>query len=187
LFFANPSYTVSRFDPLLKEIIKFQEFEDDAKENMEEIYKNLFSTNLMDKNTFYRIQMENENFQKIINEKIEEIYNNLTELKNEKITANEFLIFLIKLRFEALVNRAHNLENTYLCDTTPPIDENLYNLWNGVDQKFIDKHKKMGIDIEKKIKQDNALNSEVRKNYTKSYQFIISLIKKPFKFFLLMN
>lgn len=120
LTFANNSNAVSRFDTILKEIIKYQEFEIDSKNNISNIHNDLKTVIMLDKKTLSQSQKKIEHYQDEINRLIDKIYNYLIELKNKKKSGDEFLYFLLKLRFNTLINRAHDLEQSDLFYTTPP-------------------------------------------------------------------
>ncbi|MDP1723325.1 MAG: hypothetical protein Q8L85_01315 [Alphaproteobacteria bacterium] len=157
LTFANSSHAVSRFDPILKEIIKYQEFENETNnkiKNNEQLYSNVINKNYYD----HRFVQE------CRDEFIAELYNNIIKLQNSKTTGSDFLKYLLNKRLEAYIyNPSKRLEDGIV--TNIPFNDFLFNSW-------IKLHK---------AQQYYDYNKFASKNDNKRYELIVNLIKKAFQ------
>ncbi|MDP3532683.1 MAG: hypothetical protein Q8S31_05280 [Alphaproteobacteria bacterium] len=157
LTFANSSHAVSRFDPILKEIIKYQEFENETNnkiKNNEQLYANVINKNYYD----HRFVQE------CRDEFITELYNNIIKLQNSKTTGSDFFKYLLKKRLEGYIyNPSKRLEDGIA--TNIPFNDFLFNSW-------IKLHK---------AQQYYDYNKFASKNDNKRYELIVNLIKKTFQ------
>jgi hypothetical protein len=167
LTFANTSHAVSRFDPILKEIIKFQEFEIEAQEKLEKA---------QNKNETIKTQIDNidndeilEKFSKKYNtyqdEQINKFFELITKLQHNEISGSDFLEQLLKDRLHGLIYlRSRTLiSQTYFLNM-PPLDEKLFKLWARDDSN-----------------ESMQYNMLVKKNNITRYQLTVILIKKIFQ------
>ena len=165
LTFANSSNAVSRFDPILKEIIKYQEFEMEARE----LTAKNQNENVVVKKAIYSYKNFKDiekNKNKTVDELIDELYNLAKKLQLNEISGSDFLEFLLNKRLlNSIFGRASQIEvknDSYL--RIPPLDEILFELWNKKDHDELIKY-----------------NKEVRIENINRYQFNIILIKKTFE------
>lgn len=163
LFVSNNAFSTSSFDPVLKEIVKFQEFQAEMNERYEKILSNKKFVTIQMKNTFYKQHNKNK-------KSLENFINKLYQ-SNKCISKNEFLQFLLEIRMQILLHRTENIEQKNLINVTPPLNEELFNSWmNKFDEK-----------TNNEIKDNLELNTFAKENNIKRYQFIVSLIKKTFQ------
>jgi hypothetical protein len=121
LIFANHSHAVSRFDSILKEIIKYQEFEAGSEIEIHKLMsenKEICSPELKDGTEKHIKQRD---------EFIELLYNKAIHLQNNNISGSSFLEYILEHRLKHLVyRRTLSLEkNTTNFFNTPPEDNYL--------------------------------------------------------------
>ncbi|MDP3532684.1 MAG: hypothetical protein Q8S31_05285 [Alphaproteobacteria bacterium] len=173
LIFANPSYSVSRFVTILKEIDKFEHFEHEA--NCQTIKEGEKFENLgnKEKNEYLNLKekkiKKDGSFNKQMNEFIESLRNYADKLIKNEISGCDFLKYLLKTRLKSFVCKpAYLLENTQsLFDPTLPVPFNgfVFNAWTKLYR--CEEYRKL-----------NKIASKVNNN---RYELVVILIKKTFQ------
>jgi hypothetical protein len=162
LFFTNQSFSVSRFDSILKEINKYQDFETESEIQI----CNFIEENPKISNEYLKFFTQ----QHIVKRDIfvESLYEKALKLQKGKLTGSEFLHYLLEHRLKSLYgSTCHLEENDWNFINIPPDDTCLFNKW-------LSKYS-----TEKVYSQFNEL---VKNANLKSYQLIVLLIKKTFQF-----
>ncbi|MDP3532682.1 MAG: hypothetical protein Q8S31_05275 [Alphaproteobacteria bacterium] len=162
ILFASTTYGVSRFDPILKEIIKYQEFEIEAKEYRHQLLNKKKVTNLDTKETIYNLKEKNELKENDDDIFIEKLYFFAKEsIKNDDSAIN-FFEFLLENRLEKFIYYSYKATETLLTTNValPPQDIELFNQCNHHDIEY---------------------STLTRITNIERYQLIVSLIKKLFQ------
>ena len=167
LTFSTDSNAVSRFDPILKEIVKFQEFEAETKKYMDEsFYQNsemLDSMTLSQRNDF---EEKKETSINNLETYIDDLYKNVLDIKKNKKTGNDFLEYLLEKHLNQIHERKCLLEQKIsLFPIIPPTDDQLFKTWSLICKKPI----------------YLKFNELIIKTNIKTYQLNIFLIKKIFQ------